>query len=44
MMAFPSLHSQDIDEIMDSAQLGATSTVAIIGGGQAGGEAATLLR
>jgi len=29
---------------MDSAQLGATSTVAIIGGGQAGGEAATLLR
>ena len=44
MIAFPSLHSQDIDEIMDSAQLGATSTVAIIGGGQAGGEAATLLR
>ena len=29
---------------MDKAQLGATSTVAIIGGGQAGGEAATLLR
>ena len=29
---------------MDSAQLGATATVAIIGGGQAGGEAATLLR
>ena len=29
---------------MDKAQLGAGSTVAIIGGGQAGGEAATLLR
>ncbi|TPV99309.1 MAG: Putidaredoxin reductase [Beijerinckiaceae bacterium] len=29
---------------MDKAQLDATSTVAIIGGGQAGGEAATLLR
>jgi len=29
---------------MDNAQLGAGSTVAIIGGGQAGGEAATLLR
>ena len=29
---------------MDETQLGAASTVAIIGGGQAGGEAATLLR
>ena len=29
---------------MDKVQLGAGSTVAIIGGGQAGGEAATLLR
>jgi 3-phenylpropionate/trans-cinnamate dioxygenase ferredoxin reductase component len=29
---------------MDKAQLGPASTVAIIGGGQAGGEAATLLR
>ncbi|QBR71040.1 pyridine nucleotide-disulfide oxidoreductase [Beijerinckiaceae bacterium] len=29
---------------MDSTQLGAASTVAIIGGGQAGGEVATLLR
>jgi 3-phenylpropionate/trans-cinnamate dioxygenase ferredoxin reductase subunit len=29
---------------MDKVQLGATSTVVIIGGGQAGGEAATLLR
>jgi 3-phenylpropionate/trans-cinnamate dioxygenase ferredoxin reductase component len=29
---------------MDKAQLGAASTIAIIGGGQAGGEAATLLR
>jgi 3-phenylpropionate/trans-cinnamate dioxygenase ferredoxin reductase subunit len=29
---------------MDNVQLGAESTVAIIGGGQAGGEAATLLR
>ena len=29
---------------MDKAQLGAGSTVAVIGGGQAGGEAATLLR
>src|SRR6266576_540156 len=29
---------------MDKAQLDVTSTVAIIGGGQAGGEAATLLR
>ena len=29
---------------MDNTQLGATATVAIIGGGQAGGEAATLLR
>ena len=30
--------------MMDKAQLGAASTIAIIGGGQAGGEAATLLR
>src|SRR5580704_18395665 len=29
---------------MDKALPGATSTIAIIGGGQAGGEAATLLR
>lgn len=29
---------------MDHVQLGAASTIVIIGGGQAGGEAATLLR
>src|SRR5450631_3869332 len=44
MMDFYRLRAQDFDLLMDKVQLDAASTIAIIGGGQAGGEAATLLR